>query len=563
MKANKRFITALLAVLTIFVLVPTMAFAANAASWGDKYATVEDTDGVEFQTERVFGSDGVITATPQNKESSTIGVDPIPAPTEQAFFYDLDGSTFVFGEDAKALDGTTWTQEAFAKLFTELGGIGVKVVEPDYAKGYDATAPKYAVIPVDDEGIADLTNWHIDVDMSDYEPGLVEDQTVTFKVKKISPYDPVKVTDSDYPDLTGTVATATITVKGEPKTPETAEFYMDTVGGIFKGFDGRVFGIYDGAPHTVVCDEVPGWTVSYQVYNADTGKWDAVDAVTVTDATPFYGMESGAIQAKAIFKKTGAEEEVPLTVGLFNAIAPTFSFVEGDVDSDVEGGTVYLIEGDTYDAWSFVEMTPYAMNPSRDNDFYDFFKAYDAANKKATEANQAALMEAFKEFFDITATPDKHNPNDITLTFEEKDLTDAEVEALYTKYETLFNNFGIMNVHQLFANAEYTTAYVELNWSADWEVEFVDTPTAVKYKAKKLKKKAASFTVSAIANNHAPISYKLIDAPQKITIDKKDGTITLAKGLKKGTYKIKVKAYVAGFSDEAFEIQNIKIKVKK
>ena len=54
-------------------------------------------------------------------------------------------------------------------------------------------------------------------------------------------------------------------------------------------------------------------------------------------------------------------------------------------------------------------------------------------------------------------------------------------------------------------------------------------------------------------------------APKKITIDKTTGKVTLKKGLKKGTYKVKVQAYLVNpwHGQIISENQAIKIKVKK
>ena len=49
----------------------------------------------------------------------------------------------------------------------------------------------------------------------------------------------------------------------------------------------------------------------------------------------------------------------------------------------------------------------------------------------------------------------------------------------------------------------------------------------------------------------------------KITINSTTGKVTLKKGLAKGTYKFKVKAYVPGRSDWNYETQSVTIKVKK
>ena len=566
-KARKGFIPALFALLTVFVLVPSMVFAANAASWDDMWAGVTDTDGLHFVTEREFDSAGIVTATPQD-DTSIIG-DPKYAPTTPAYFYDLAGSGFVTG--GVAIDGKTFTQAAF-----ESASFDVQLVEQPYTKPYvdgtktkpeEAATATYPVSLTYDstaqiyKGTVSLTNWDLEIESTKYESGIEADQNVTFKFVKATPVDPVDVLDSNYPDLVGTVGQATVTVKGVAKTPATADFYIDSTDSLFHTdaatLDYALVFPFDGAAHTVVADTVPDWTVSYQVYNAATGKWDAVDAISITDAN-----NTDPMQAKAIFKKSGETDvTIDLEVVSYPMRFPTISFMEGDID----GQAVYLIEEGTYDPWDYVEMIPYAMDVKAvPETMKPFARYFNDASKKAVEANKAALFEAFKEYVDITATAGKNTPNEITLTFEGKDLTTAERTALDKKYEALFNNFGITDIfYETTYNADFTTAYANINWSADWEVEFTDTPTAVTYKAKKLKKKAASFTVTAFANNGAAVKYKLKNAPQKITIDKTTGEITLAKGLKKGKYKVTVKAYVPGFSDEAFETQDILIKVKK
>ena len=66
--------------------------------------------------------------------------------------------------------------------------------------------------------------------------------------------------------------------------------------------------------------------------------------------------------------------------------------------------------------------------------------------------------------------------------------------------------------------------------------------TSKTYKVKTLKAKKATFKLSATAKGS--VSFKKLSSGKKVTVSK-NGTVTVAKGLKKGTYKIKVKATAA------------------
>ena len=56
-------------------------------------------------------------------------------------------------------------------------------------------------------------------------------------------------------------------------------------------------------------------------------------------------------------------------------------------------------------------------------------------------------------------------------------------------------------------------------------------------------KKAKAFTIK---NAKGTVSFKKVSGNKKISINKKKGNITVKKGLKKGTYKFKVKVTAAG-----------------
>jgi hypothetical protein len=193
-------------------------------------------------------------------------------------------------------------------------------------------------------------------------------------------------------------------------------------------------------------------------------------------------------------------------------------------------------------------------------------KAVDAANKKAVAANEKELLAYFKDYVVFTTTTKKANPNVDAVTYDVNDeLTAAQKKELKEKYKALVNNFSLAADGASIVG-DSTAVYTDAT-SADYEVTFTKAITKKTYKAKKNKlPKTKSFTVKAEAANGADVAYKLVNVETaKIKIDKTTGKITLKKGLKKGTYKIKVKAYIPGYPADmgAFEFQTITVKIKK
>ena len=91
----------------------------------------------------------------------------------------------------------------------------------------------------------------------------------------------------------------------------------------------------------------------------------------------------------------------------------------------------------------------------------------------------------------------------------------------------------------------------------------------VKVKFKKLKKKAQKLKVTKVVKftkkGQGTLTYKKVKGNKKITISKKNGKVTIKKGLKKGTYKVKVKIKAKGntnYKASAFKTITFKIKVK-
>ena len=89
----------------------------------------------------------------------------------------------------------------------------------------------------------------------------------------------------------------------------------------------------------------------------------------------------------------------------------------------------------------------------------------------------------------------------------------------------------------------------------------------VTVKASKLKQKNLTVSRSkalTLKKAKGTVTYKKIKGPKKISIDKKTGKITLKKGLKKGSYSLKVKVTAKGTTNylKGSKTVTIKIKVK-
>ena len=99
-------------------------------------------------------------------------------------------------------------------------------------------------------------------------------------------------------------------------------------------------------------------------------------------------------------------------------------------------------------------------------------------------------------------------------------------------------------------------------------------PLAIKAKTVKLKfsavkKKAQTLAVSKVITfskkGQGTLSYAKVSGNKKITINKKTGKVTVAKGLKKGTYSVKVKVKAAGnanYKASAYKTVTFKVIIK-
>jgi hypothetical protein len=84
------------------------------------------------------------------------------------------------------------------------------------------------------------------------------------------------------------------------------------------------------------------------------------------------------------------------------------------------------------------------------------------------------------------------------------------------------------------------------------------------FKYSKLKKKNQTLKVEKflkVTKAKGTVTYKKTDGNKKITIDKKSGKLTVKKGLKKGTYKVKIKVTAAGTTSYKSGYKTVTVKV--
>lgn len=366
---------------------------------------------------------------------------------------------------------------------------------------------------------------------SKFDEDSYDEQSFTVPVL-FSANDATKVESYEAPDLLGSVSKDLKVMKSTAKLSE-VEFYVD--GDKEMPVNGNIRGKYDGKEHQIVMKVLPGITPKYEALNATTGKYEVVDKLSFKNVG-LYKFRVSATDGKT------TSDATPFTVEVEDAEV-LFRFVPA--------AGLKVTTGIEYDPYDFIEVV---------GEYGTEGPAAKAA-AAAVKADNATLKAWFKEVYDVTATPVKYDSTHVDLAIVAKELTSAEEKAIATKYANLLKDFGIDVVAGTDAAAQ-----LEVTNGANLhnEVEFVSAPTSKTYKAKKLKKAAKSFTVKAEALSGATVSYKLINANSKIKIDKASGKITLKKGLKKGTYKIKVKAWVnagKGYA-AADETQAITIKVK-
>lgn len=560
MKKHKSVVAILLAVMMVFTFMPTMAFAT--VSWDANYKTpVSDISSAGTQKAVYTWTDGVIKAESKWAGTSTYGEADGFDDTANGikYFYDLAGAT-ITADGGKAI-AKTLTVSQYAGLLEKLE---LNMVQPSYTFAEGQTVAQKAnpvvITPGTDEAAPYFGLGAFTFELaSNFDPEVTTDQDVTISFKKTTSVKSGVGDTVGAADVLGDVPVVNVTVKADAATIGGAKFYYEDqdatkaeVGWALGEWGNKALTAqnvaYDGAAHTIAMTPVEGYSVAYAIFNSSTGRYDAVDAVTLTDVDKAVSVKATVTKAATATAKAESKEYT-FDVKVVAAKAPTFGFKStSDISYEVKDGTAY-------DPYDFIEVK----DPANATD----------ADKAAVKANEASLMEFFKAYYGITESAPATNPHDITFTIGKYADTVKTGKEVDPKYEQLLANFGTTKTAGFGTGGQ--THWFEIVDAADWfEIEFVNSPTSKTYKAKVLKKKAKTFKVKAEATNGEAVNYKLINAPEKIRIDRNTGKITLKKGLKKGTYKITVKAYIPksymrydGSLYYPSETHKITIKVKK
>ena len=138
-------------------------------------------------------------------------------------------------------------------------------------------------------------------------------------------------------------------------------------------------------------------------------------------------------------------------------------------------------------------------------------------------------------------TDENGNVNSITFT-----VPDKSADGVYVSMSTM------MHSNDAFMKIEYASAELTSKPEEKPDEKPVKTApiikvktTAKNYKYTTLKKKAQAFTMGTTVNSKGTLTYKKLSGSSAITVNSKTGKVTVKKGIKKGTYKTKIKVSAA------------------
>ena len=287
---------------------------------------------------------------------------------------------------------------------------------------------------------------------------------------------------------------------------------------------------YDGAEHKITQKAMTGVSSTYKMFSRKTGNYENVtgDAVVVKNVAKYY---IAPTQKDATATKKIEPELTPQIKESCSAQA-TFKGTAG-----LNNTFSYKVAG-KFDAKEYVTINAVDVVPNQK-------KAANAAIK----ADQKAIAAYLYELYDVVVDEDN------IASFELRE--GVEKSVVDKKYAELLANYGDITVD--------TTATAKFKVIDD--ITFTKAPLTKTFKAKNGKlSKAKKFAVKAKAASGATLVYKVKSGAGKIVINRTTGKVTVKKGLKKGTYKVTVKAITLDSfgkgDEEIFDSYTLKIKVK-
>jgi len=197
-----------------------------------------------------------------------------------------------------------------------------------------------------------------------------------------------------------------------------------------------------------------------------------------------------------------------------------------------------------------------ALEEAEDNawkaDIKIWFK--DSANKNATyDGNAVALNSS-----DVTL--DQDTTGEVTFTYYADEACETALESAPTEAGTYYALATVASDKNYRSKTTSKSAPAKIVIA---KAAAKVTPSSKTYKVKKLKKAKKTFTIKTVGIDGAALTaaYKKSSGNKKITVSAA-GKVTVKKGLKKGTYKVKV-TVTPDNVNYAEQVKTITIKVKK
>jgi hypothetical protein len=536
-------------------------------------------------------SDARILAQLDDSSYSQAALVDVPLVTD-AYFYDLTGATLNLAD--------IYTQTGFEALFDN-----PKTASGDLKSNYkrfNLKTPEYVYNyenqPKTTQNVQ-LSGWTVKVAFPEnYVEDSETDQTVTLTA--VIESNGADGTQANPYRVDNTTITKTVKVLGSLPKASGLHFYKDKVTVVADAIatpvqnqqgnwsfdisnDNTTF-TYDGEAHSVVSNSVSGYTVTYATLNAATGKYegDSAECPTVTNvgdvkkvkATISWTETTSDGTTTTTVKKSISDTFTMSVIGAHQAAGsmPAFQFdgngdvvskslISNNVPSVNNVGTSYIYtvaDGEQYDATKWID--PVGL--------------VGASKEKAVVANETALMDFFNDFYTVKTSKKAAYPDYEFLSIEkkeDKEFDKATFTALKTKHATLLKNFlGFSDatlkdmtytqfksyVADPVEGAQKGAAYfysepepepepTPVVEDKDDDINFTGVTKTI-YSGKKVikkgkLKKTKSFVVSAAADSGKEVKYVGSSTDKKITVSS-TGKVTVKKGLKKGTYKVKVTA---------------------
>lgn len=208
-------------------------------------------------------------------------------------------------------------------------------------------------------------------------------------------------------------------------------------------------------------------------------------------------------------------------------------------------------------------------------------KVQDAVDKLGDEATDAEKANAYKALSEakgalniaqeslVKAGEKQRAALQKKLDQAEKDLQEATKEAKEANEKAEEAVKGREAAEAKVKSAEEAKAKPDSSEKADpaktvkkTDQKMIVKARVKKIKAKELKKKDVSVKAIKVNNAFGKVTYKKISGNKKLTVNAKNGKITVRKKTKKGAYKVKVKVMASGDASYNAASKNVTVKIK-